>query len=403
MINEAEGRRSEVQVTGSWPRGRGWSLSRPGAWTVGGLGVLDIAVAVALSVFFMAVAYGLVPRNGPPFPVPAAVGIFVIVAPIVWRRRWPLVAAAALAAACVLNVLIFGAQVRCGATLPAVFLIGYAVAARCDRRPAAIGLLLCLVALVVEGLFDPVIGWQGASEVAPILIALFVVGRLVRARSETAEALLRTSAELSQRREETAKLAVLADRAQITADLEQTLHTQIGGIATAAASGLDVLDADHGAARQVMAAIEHDGRSVLGHMREMLGTLRERAPSDPQPTLARLPDLLATATTASARLRVEGDPQTLPAGLELSGYRIVEHLLQALDDAPESSVVVRLRFSPDALELHVSGRPSVGADVRAVLAAATERAKLHGGSVQLRLEGRRCHAIAQLPLISGHA
>ena len=60
---------------------------------------------------------------------------------------------------------------------------------------------------------------------------------------------------------------------------------------------------------------------------------------------------------ADARLTVDGNPRTLPAGLELSGYRIVEHLLQALADAPGAAVDVRLHFGPDALELHVSGPP----------------------------------------------
>jgi glucose-6-phosphate-specific signal transduction histidine kinase len=211
------------------------------------------------------------------------------------------------------------------------------------------------------------------------------------------------SAELRRQREQTARLAVHADRTEISADLEQSLHAQIGGIATAAAAGLEVLDTDHAAARQAMAAIEHDGRHALEHMRQMLGSLREAAPSEPQPTLARLPELLASATTASARLTVEGNPRTLPAGLELSGYRIVEHLLEALEDAPEAAVEVLLRFCPDAVELHVSGPSSAGADLRAVLAAAAERASLHSGTVEHQLDGRICYASARLPLVSGHA
>src|SRR5258708_26709430 len=65
---------------------------------------------------------------------------------------------------------------------------------------------------------------------------------------------------------------------------------------------------------------ERGGREVLGQMRGVLGTLHENAPSEPQPTLAGLPALLARATTAAARLKIEGTPRTLPAGLELSGY-----------------------------------------------------------------------------------
>ena len=46
----------------------------------------------------------------------------------------------------------------------------------------------------------------------------------------------------------------------------------------------------------------------------------------------------------------------LPAGVELSAYRIVEQLLDALEDAPD--VEVRVRFGDDALELAVSGPAS---------------------------------------------
>ncbi len=246
----------------------------------------------------------------------------------------------------------------------------------------------------------------------PVLAAFFASGRLVRARTQTAAALRKSSAELRRQREETARLAVLADRARVTADLEQSLHAQIGGLASTAADGLGVLAGDpagdQAAARQALASIERDGRAVLGHLREVLSTLQERPPSEPQanepqPTLARLSELLARATTADARLTVDGHPRTLPAGLELSGYRIVEHLLLALEDAPEAAVDVRLSFTPDALELHVSGPPAANVDLRAVLAAARERAGLHGGTVDSRLAGGMCYAMARLPLVSGHA
>ena len=132
-------------------------------------------------------------------------------------------------------------------------------------------------------------------------------------------------------------------------------------------------------------------------------TLHEGPPSEPQPTLAQLSGLLTRATTADARLTVEGNARALPAGLELSGYRIVEHLLLALEDAPNAAIDVCLRFRPDALELRVSGPPALGADVRAVLAAARERASLHGGTVHSQTANGLCYAMARLPLISGHA
>lgn len=372
-------------------------------WTVAGLSVLDIAAAVILSAYAVALTSGVVHTSHPHGGVAASIGVLAMTLPVAWCRRWPLAAAGVLAAAAVLNGVLFGPMVRCGAALPAVFLVAFATGVRCDRARSAAGLLLCAGAVAAEGLYDPQIEARGLVVVLPVLIAFFAAGRLVRARTETAKALRVRSAELRRQREQTARLAVLADRARVTAELEGTLHTQIGGIASTAATGLGALDTDHAAARQALASIERDGRAVLGHLRDVLGSLQEPAPSEPQPTLARLSELLGRATTADARLTVDGSPRTLPAGLELSGYRIVEHLLLALQDAPDAAVDVRLRFCPDALELHVSGPPAPAADLRAVLAAARERASLHGGSVDSRLADGVCYAMARLPLISGHA
>jgi signal transduction histidine kinase len=382
-------------------------LRAPLNWTVAGLGALDIAVAVILSGYAVALVGGVIHTSHPHGGAAASVGVLAMTLPVAWRRPAPLAAAAVMGAAALLNGLVFGPMVRCGACLPAVFLVAFAVGVRRDRAWSAAGLLLCAVAVVAEGLYDPQIEGAGLVAVLPVLAAFFVSGRVVRARTRTAAELRKSSAELRRQRAETARLAVLADRARLTAELEKTLHAQIGGLASIAADGLGALAGDpagdQATARQALASIERDGRAVLGHLREVLGTLQERPPSEPQPTLARLSELLAQATTADARLTVDGHPRTLPSGLELSGYRIVEHLLLALEDAPEAAVDVRLSFTPDALELHVSGPPAANVDLRAVLAAARERAGLHGGTVDSRLAGGVCYAMARLPLVSGHA
>jgi hypothetical protein len=392
-------------------------LRAPLTWTVAGLGVVDLAAAVILSGYAVALVSGVIHTSHPHGGAAASIGVLVMILPVAWRRPAPLAAAAVMGAAALLNGLVFGPMVRCGAFLPAIFLVAYAAGVRRDRAASAAGLLLCAAAVVAEGLYDPQIEGSGLVAVLPLLAAFFASGRLVRARTQTAAALRESSAELRRQREETARLAVLADRARLTADLEQSLHAQLGGLASTAADGLGALAGDpagdQAAARQALASIERDGRAVLGHLREVLSALQERPPgepqssepllNEPQPTLGRLSELLARATTADARLTVDGSPRTLPAGLELSGYRIVEHLLLALEDAPEAAVDVRLSFTPDVLELHVSGPPAANVDLRAVLAAARERAGLHGGTVDSRLAGGVCHATARLPLVSGHA
>jgi hypothetical protein len=376
-------------------------LSPRARWTVGGLAIFDIAAAALLSSVVLAFSFGLI-SDGNAGPV-AACGVLGMTVPVAWRRSAPVVVAGIMAAAALLNGLLFGPLVRCGVALPAFLLVVFAIGAHRTRAPMALGLALCVGGVVAEGMYDPHIEASGLTFVLPLLAAFFAAGWMIQTRTQMATVLRRKSAELRRQREQNARLAVLADRAEISSDLEQILQAQIGGIAAAAATGLEILDTDHGAAHEALAAIEHDGRHALEHMREMLGSLRAESPSEPQPTLARLPQLLASATTAAARLTIEGDQRVLPAGLELSGYRIVEHLLEALEDTPEAAVDVVLRFCPNAIELHVSGPWSVAADLRAVLAAAAERASLHSGTVRHQFEGSICHASARLPLVSGHA
>ena len=65
---------------------------------------------------------------------------------------------------------------------------------------------------------------------------------------------------------------------------------------------------------------------------------------------------------------------------------------------------VRLAYYPESLELHVTGVTSTkSTDLRAVLAAARQRAVLHGGTVEGRVAGGVCSATARLPLVSGYA
>ena len=133
-------------------------------------------------------------------------------------------------------------------------------------------------------------------------------------------------------------------------------------------------------------------------MRSVVGLLRDGdAPvTEPQPTLAHLDALLLHEKGTAARLTVTGEPRMLPAGLELSAYRVVEHLLGATGDAPE----VHVDFRADALQVTVSG-PVHGSRRRteAALDRARERLALHHGSLESEIAGGRTRATAALPVL----
>ena len=69
-------------------------------------------------------------------------------------------------------------------------------------------------------------------------------------------------------------------------------------------------------------------------MREVVGSLRDDAPTGPQPVLAQLDRLLGESDAVDVRLQVTGIPGSSRPGLELAGYRIVEHLLSTLEKNP---------------------------------------------------------------------
>jgi hypothetical protein len=206
--------------------------------------------------------------------------------------------------------------------------------------------------------------------------------------------------ELARQRGRVAELAIQADRTRIAQGLEESLSHQISDIADAAATGRQALDAPagEGAAQEAFATIERRGRETLQHMRRVVGTLLEtEAPSAPQPTLRELDRLVAGLRQQDVEIHVIGEPRVLPAGLELSGYRTLEHLLQAFEQA-KGRVDVYVEFGVDALELRVCG-PAVEAALQdAALAAARARLAVHSGTLEDTRPDGEWEAVARLPL-----
>jgi signal transduction histidine kinase len=380
---------------GSW-------LGRP-AWGLREVGRGDIVLAGALSLFMVGIISGKLTAQHPPGGVVAALGALAMTLPVAWERRAPATAAAAVAIGATVNELLIGPMVRCGAALPAVFAIAFFVGTRCSGRRLAVGIAFCLGAVTTQAFFDPQLGPAFLVAGLPVTAGFCVAGQLVRSRSATAAALRHRNDELREQREQTAQLAVAADRARVAGGLDSFLRDRIIAIAAAAAAGREKVFSDPAAADGAFAAVETSGRATLSQMREVVGTLRQESLTEPQPVLAQLGNLLERATSADARLQVEGSPRALPDGVELSGYRIVEHLLMALEDAPEARIDVRVRFAPDALELQVTGPAARDGDPATALALVRERAALLGGTLRVENQAGRCDVLVQLPLTPRYA
>lgn len=367
----------------------------------GRIGLLDVGIALVAAVLagiYMAIQ---VPDDTVEATW-AAVPFFVLCAvPLLWRRISPLMASVGVLAATGLHVALFQDNVvRCGIVLPITLLLAFAVGARLDLRSSLAGLAVLLgIAALVCATDHP----TGADIqafygfIGPILVAVWGVGLLVRSRGRMVRELEVRTNELRSARDERARLEVAADRARLAAELDGLLQKRLGALVALADGG--AAEGESEAAAAALARIEEESRATLTEMRTVVGVLRDDAADAemaPQPTLTQLDALLVHAKGTGARLTVEGRPRVLPAGVELSAYRIVEHLLDALQDAP--GVEVGVRFADDSLELRVTG--PLRRRASAAVERARERARLHQGEVALTTDGGRAEALVSLPIFA---
>jgi signal transduction histidine kinase len=239
-------------------------------------------------------------------------------------------------------------------------------------------------------------GFGVVSLLVPLTLVAFALGRVAYARSRMVHELKDRTQELRAARDERARLEVATDRTRLSGELDALLARRLGELTRLADAG-PAIAGDGATATATLAQIEEASRATLNEMREIVGVLRDDdAPTSPAPTLTSLRALVLRDKGDAARLTVEGSPRVLPAGVELSAYRIVEHLLSALEDAP--GVEVRVRFGEDALEIRVAGPAGRRGDVGAALGRARERVQLHRGTLDAHTRGGRAEAIALLPV-----
>jgi signal transduction histidine kinase len=316
--------------------------------------------------------------------------------PVLWWRRSVLAVTGVAIVIMALHDVFFGWVTRCGAGLPLALVLTFLAALTYERAKAwiAAGLsaLLAFAVVVVDATTGPnVIGL-----VLPVLLIIFGIGWAVRRRAVLNRELRARDLELRQLRDERAALVITDDRAQLSQQLDGLLQERLAQLTTAAESA-DGLAPDE--ARTLLEAIETDSRRTLDDMRDIVGLLRGGdAALAPTPTVAHLDALLAQHQSASAQLTVTGNPRSLPASVELSAYRIVEHLIAALADQPDAPIAVEVRFEETALEIRVTGPVSKSAEVKEVIARAKERARLLGGTLDVKIARGRAGAVAQLPV-----
>jgi signal transduction histidine kinase len=201
-------------------------------------------------------------------------------------------------------------------------------------------------------------------------------------------------AQLAEReRDVAAREAVVEERARIARELHDVIAHNVSMMVVQAGAERRVVP--EGTTHEVLETVEQIGRNALTEMRRLVGMLRGGADDAlaPQPGLDDLPLLAEQVREAGlpVDLYVEGEPRDLPAGIELSAFRIVqEALTNALKHAGDARAEVRVRYAPDSLELEIvdDGRSAttVASTGGHGLVGIRERVALYGGRLDA---GRR--------------
>jgi signal transduction histidine kinase len=317
--------------------------------------------------------------------------------PVLWWRRSVIAVTAVATGVMALHDVLFGWVTRCGAGLPLAFVLAFLGALVYGRTKAWITCALTVLLTVVVLLFDATTGPGAVVLALPILLIVFGVGRAARHRTALNTELRIRDQELRQLRDDRASLKLADDRAWLSQQLDGLLQERLDQLATAAESADGLAPAE---AKATLESIEYGSRQTLDDMREIVGLLRGGDVAvAPAPTVAHLDALLAQHQPANSRITVTGEPRSLPATVELSAYLIVEHLVAAMAQQADLPIEVAVRFADDALEIRVNGPVGKGAEVKAAIARARERAKLLGGSIDVKVARGRAGAVAQLPVL----
>jgi signal transduction histidine kinase len=235
----------------------------------------------------------------------------------------------------------------------------FTVAAWQSRWPALAGLALWIAGTIGFAILahEPVAGLAGALVMSGLLWA---AGRVWRSQRVIAERLAETNMLLAAERGDRERLAIASERARIARELHTEVAQNVVAMIVQATAARSAIERDPDVAIAAIKAIEQTGREALARMRDILGVLRARQDLlqvRPQPGAGQLHTLIQRLRDSgrAVELRMEGDPTPLPAGVDLTAYRIIEAALTNADPRPSREVTIVLRFSDDRVEVEVSG------------------------------------------------
>jgi signal transduction histidine kinase len=196
--------------------------------------------------------------------------------------------------------------------------------------------------------------------VAVWMAGALIIGQLISRRTEQAHQARAAAAVLAADQERQTQRAVEDERTRIARELHDVVAHSLSVIVVQASAERRMLPPGVESVDGALGSIEKAGREALVDLRRLLGLLRksdEPAALAPQPGLDQVEELLAPVRAAGVHveLAISGEAASLPAGLDLTVYRIVqEALTNVLKHADAQQVRVALDFRRGHLDLEVT-------------------------------------------------
>jgi signal transduction histidine kinase len=353
--------------------------------------VFDVLLTLAAAVTAVGSAV-----HDTPHPQRAAVALLVLAAaPLVVRRIWPV---PVFGVVLVLNAAA-GLWGHVHAVNGLALLIAlYTVAAMRPRREALLCAGLLEVAVLTGLLLFAGGGWWYDAIFASGMVAAALGLGLYWATRRAYLAELHDRAErLERERDQQGALAAAAERARIAREMHDIVAHHLTVMVTLSDAAVAASASSPERAAEVMRSVSATGRRALADTRRLLGVLRQPPGQDPAENLQPVPDLSqldalieqVRSAGLDTTLEIHGAARDVPAGVQLTVYRLVqEALTNTLKHGGSGArATVRLQFLPGELRVDIdddgagAAAPAT-ASVGGGLVGMRERVHAYGGDVQ---------------------
>lgn len=154
--------------------------------------------------------------------------------------------------------------------------------------------------------------------------------------------------------------AVRQERIRIARELHDVVAHEMTVATLQAAAAQRLIGKDDEQARKAAGEAERAGHDGLVEIRRLLGVLRTGEPASriPQPGLQQLNALVDQMAEAglNVTMEIQGEPRTLPPGMDLNAYRIVQESLTNVlkHGGPNVTARVVIAYRADRIEIEVT-------------------------------------------------